>query len=173
MNIQIALSVKCIKQLYPKELCLGIGLLLAGHRGLNRTPALEELTIQWEWHSHDKPLARRVWKAALEAPLWCSGKVWTHQAPTLLEANLQPGPSKSQRARDISAVFWKLRRSFPSQDVWLRGRYIPVNRFRLCRKPKLFLKAPTTRTGSVNITCSETHPFPKLDRSEKLYSSLW
>lgn len=95
------------------------------------------------------------------------------QAPILLEANLQSDPSKSQRGRDISAAFWKLSRSFPNQDVWLRGRYIPVNQFRLYRKLKLFLKAPTTWTGSVNITCSEIHRFPKLDRSEKLYSSLW
>lgn len=72
--------MKCIKQLYPKELFLSIGLLLAGHRGLSRTPALEELTIQWEWQSRDRPLARNVWEAAVEAQSRCSGKVWTCQA---------------------------------------------------------------------------------------------
>lgn len=80
---------------------------------------------------------------------------------------------KNQRRDDISAVFWKLSRSFPSQDLWLGGRYIPGNQFHLCRKCMLLLNAWTTCTGYVSITCQELYLFPELDKSEKVYSSLW
>lgn len=41
--------------------------------------------------------------------LW---EVWTHQEPTLLEADLQPLPRKNQKGGDISACL-KAEKEFP------------------------------------------------------------
>lgn len=98
MNTPIVPSVNCIKQAYPNDKTITgweLGTKQSACLGRAQHPA---------GVTHQKPLARTVRGSASEAQSRCNGGLWTHRAPALLEADLQPGPRKSHRGRDTSAV---------------------------------------------------------------------